>query len=136
MAKMRTRPSTYTEEVIALFDDYLENWKDKYGDEIPSIEGLAGAVGRSRETMYAWNRDEDKPEISDTLLKIKELQTKVTLNKGLNGEFNATIAKLVLANHGWHDKKDSTVDATVSVKAAKDMTDDELAALASGANDS
>ena len=136
MAKMRTRPSTYTQEVIDLFDDYLQNWQEKYEDEIPSIEGLAGAVGRSRETMYAWDRDEDKPEISDTLLKIKELQTKVTLNKGLNGEFNPTIAKLVLANHGWHDKKDTTVDATVAVKEAKDMTDDELAALASGGDDS
>ena len=130
------RLTSYTPEVIALFDDYLEGWRDKYEDEIPSIEGLAFATNRARSTLYAWDKEDDKPELSDTLARIKELQVRVTQNKGLNGSFNATIAKLVLANHGMHDKQDSTVDATVAVKAAKDMTDDELAALASGVDDS
>ena len=31
------------------------------------------------------------------------------LNKGLAGEFNATIAKLLLANHGYSDRQQHEV---------------------------
>ena len=34
------------------------------------------------------------------------LQRLVLLNKGLTGEFNSNITKLVLGKHGFHDKRE------------------------------
>jgi hypothetical protein len=97
------RPTNYNEDLLTKAKQYLEHWDD--GDDvIPSIEGLAHYVDRARCTMYAWAKDEDKKEFSDTLDKINELQKKVLINKGLKGEFNSNITKLALGNHGMSDK--------------------------------
>ena len=45
------------------------------------------------------------------LEKIENLQGKILQNKGLLGEFNPTITKLMLsANHGMREKSDITSD--------------------------
>jgi hypothetical protein len=100
------RPSEYTPEIAAQAWDYLETYESKYGDAIPSIVGLACAINRSDTTLYNWDK-EDKPEFFGILAAIKEKQQKVLLNKGLTGDFNAAITKLVLGKHGYHDKQDT-----------------------------
>ena len=44
-------------------------------------------------------------EFLDTLELIKSRQEVELINKGLKGEFNASIAKLMLANHGYSEKQ-------------------------------
>ncbi len=101
------RPTTYSEAMNELAIDYLENFKETYNDAIPSLAGLAGVLGVAKSTIYVWR--DTHPEFSDTLQHIIDAQERVALNNGITGVFNSTITKLVLANHGYHDKVDQEV---------------------------
>ena len=106
------RPTKYNKEMQAKADTYLFCYQD-CGDVIPSIEGLAEYLGLSRRVLYLWKDSHD--EFMHTLERIEEKQKSVTLNSGLKGDFNATIAKLVLANHGMSDKQEIKTEGNVNV---------------------
>jgi len=97
------RPTKYNESILAKANDYLVNYED-YDDAVPSAAGLSIELGITRETLNQWSKDEDKQELSDTLRKIQQKQERVLASKGLKGEFNAAITKLMLANHGYSEK--------------------------------
>lgn len=97
------RPTSYNEEMQKKADKYAEEWEST-GDAIPSAVGLACYLGVSKSTIYLWK--DNYEDFSDTLNVILTKQEQKTLNKGITGEFNPTITKLVLANHGYHDKVD------------------------------
>lgn len=101
MANQVGRPSKYNEELQALADRYIFEYQTQ-DDVIPSAAGLCVWLGISRPTLHEWDRAH--PDFSNTLDAIRSLQEKAALNKGLTGEFNSTIVKLVLANHGYSDK--------------------------------
>jgi len=62
-----------------------------------------------RRTLYEW-RDKHK-DFSHSLEKIVTEQHKRLLDKGLSGEYNSTIAKLILSsNHGMSEKSESKVE--------------------------
>lgn len=105
------RPSIYTPELLAKARDYVENYAD-YGDLIPSIAGLACELKISRDTCHTWAKDEDKPEFSDIVRDISQYQERKLLSGGLSGDFNPTIAKLIMSKHGYSDKQE--IDHTSS----------------------
>ena len=70
------------------------------------MEGLARVIGISRQTIYSWSEEAGKKPFSDILEQIQEEQMRVLVNKGLSGEFNSNITKLVLGKHGLSDKKE------------------------------
>lgn len=126
MGEQRGRPSKYNDELQALADRYILEYPSQ-DDVIPSAAGLCVWLGISRPTLHEWDRTYS--DFSNTLDKIRSLQEKAALNKGLTGEFNSTIVKLVLANHGYSDKvqQDHTSsDGSMSPTAASDAV---LAAL-------
>lgn len=113
------RPTDYTPELLALAHDYVENCPDK----IHSIEGLADHIGITRKTVYEWIKDPEKSDfcyIYDTVLK---KQGKTLINKGLDGEFNATITKLMLTKHGYSDKIETEHSGSLDINQ---MSDDDL----------
>ena len=97
------RPTSYNDDIQEQAESYLFDWKEQ-GDAIPSIVGLACYLGVSKSTIYLWR--DIHPTFSDTFSRILTYQEKITLNGGIKGDFNSTISKLVLANHGYHDKVD------------------------------
>jgi len=101
------RPTKYTPELVKECERYLKEWEAE-GDQIPSVSGLAVLLGVRRETLHEWAREESKAKFSNILGAILAKQENVLINKGLNGEFNSNIAKLVLGKHGYHDKTDNT----------------------------
>jgi len=101
MANPVGRPSLLTEELKAKAKEYIYSFEQQ-GDVIPSTAGLACWLGVAKSSVYLW-ADHDS-DFSDTLDSIQAKQEMLTLNKGMVGEFNSTIAKLVLANHGYSDK--------------------------------
>lgn len=101
------RPTDYTEELLSAARDYLENYEE-HGDAIPSIAGLSVHIKKARSTIYAWRDEEGKEEFSDILDEILSKQEQVLINKGLTGDFNASITKLALGKHGYTDKQDVT----------------------------
>lgn len=109
------RPTKYNKELLAKAKDYLVNY-DQYDHAIPSEAGLSDVLGVTRETLNQWSKDEEKKEFSDTLRKIKNKQELVTVNKGLKGDFNAAITKLILHNHGYSDKQEVEQSGVTVVK--------------------
>lgn len=95
------RPSKYNDELQSQADRYIFDYPEQE-DVIPSAAGLCVWLGISRSTLHEWERIH--PAFSNTLEAIRELQEKIALNKGITGQFNSTIVKLVLANHGYSDR--------------------------------
>lgn len=100
------RPTTWSLELEAESWEYVDNFAD-HGHAVPSVVGLCKVIGRSRECVYNWAKDPAKG-FSDILSAINENQELVTFNKSLTGDYNATIAKLLLGKHGYHDKQDTS----------------------------
>jgi len=95
------RPSKLAES-IEKAKEYLMGGYEAVGDVVPSVAGLACYLGISRSTAQEYAKD--NAEFSGTLEAIKTLQENKLINKGLVGDFNPTITKLMLANHGYSDK--------------------------------
>jgi serine protease inhibitor len=118
------RPTKYSDDLIPLAEDYLENHID-YGDVVPMVVGLCKVIERSQSTIYNWAKDDDKPAFLDILKRIEEKQHAVLVNKGLTGEFTSPITKMMMTKHGYSDKQEIEVsekDVTPwgSVKAGVD----------------
>lgn len=122
------RPSKYDPSFIAEADKYIkesqdeevqelvglsakgtELYKKKLKVNIPTIESFAVRLGVNKTTLYEWAKDNE--EFSNALSRIKTEQQKRLMNSGLSGDYNPTIAKLVLsANHDMREKSDVTSD--------------------------
>ena len=99
------RPTLYNSEVLSAAKFYLQYYEDM-GKPLPSIEGLARYLKIGLSTIKGWANDIGKEEFLATLEDIKTEQAEVLINKGINSEINATIGKLMLANHGYHERSE------------------------------
>lgn len=121
------RPIEYKEEYVEKVDEYLESCKDTYTTflktdgassqsyerikkvKLPSKEGFAIFLNIAKSTLYEWA--DTYPEFSYALDKILVEQKHRLINDGLSGEYNSTIAKLILSsNHGMVERKDTTTN--------------------------
>lgn len=100
------RPKQYNELYLQKAKNYLYD----YDTAIPSVAGLALALGVARSTVYEWANEDE--QFSDTLEQILTTQEIKALNGGITGDYNATITKLVLHNHGYSDKQETAHDLT------------------------
>jgi|SRR5690606_16367134 len=122
------RPTKYNAEMQAQADAYVLRWAEV--DAVPSRVGLCCWLGISKPTSFEWERE--YPEFSATLKNIDTLQERTAVNKGILGEFNSTIVKLVLANHGYSDKVQQdnvSSDGSMTPKPALDVSKLSAAAL-------
>ena len=99
------RPSKCTEEILEKAAAYLEEYEAE-GHMIPSISGLSLYLGIPRRTIHRWAEQKWRTKLCHILEQISVKQRVVLLSKGLSGEFNSNITKLVLGKHGYHEKKD------------------------------
>lgn len=102
------RPTKYNQDMHDLAEHYIDHHKEDYGDEMPSAEGMSLVLNVHKSTLYEWAQDEEK-NFSDTLARCQAKQHQVLFNKGLTNDFNATIVKLALSNHGYSDKTENTM---------------------------
>lgn len=117
------RPTKYSAKIIPQLEVYLNDCVDEYEEwhktrgeksdtfertlnvKLPTYEGLALHLGVNTDTLMEWK--DVHPEFSVSLKRLKELQKKVLMEKSLSGEYNPTIAKLILsANHDVVEKKE------------------------------
>lgn len=96
------RPTKYNDELLRKGWEYLENY-ESLGHKIPTLAGLALAVDIDKETATRWGKDKNKSKFSKLVNHIKALQESRLIDNGLDGTFNASITKLCLAKHGYHD---------------------------------
>lgn len=107
------RPTKYNDAMQEQADAYVINWSER--DAVPSRVGLCCYLGISKHTSFEWEKIH--PEFSATLACVDTLQEHTAVNKGITGEFNSTITKLVLANHGYSDKQN--IDHTTGGEKVK-----------------
>ena len=122
------RPTEYNESVQEKADYYVYNWAE-LGENLPSRVGLCCYIGIAKSTSYEWEKS--YPDFSDSLKAIDALQEQVLLNNGVSGKFNPTITKLVLNNHGYHEKKEvdhKSTDGTMSPQQHGDAVLDAIKA--------
>jgi len=122
MAHAGGRPTKYRgEKTLRLTRQYLVDCQDMIeiigGDNkphlkvnLPTMCGLARLLEVDDETLLTWARQ--NPKFHATIAALKQQQQQILLNKGLSGDYNSTIAKLILSNnHGYRERTE--VDARI-----------------------
>ena len=95
------RPTKYNATIQKKADEYINNLPDD--EVIHTVEGLADHINVARSTVYKW-KDEIE-QFSDTLETILRKQAKTLINRGLTGEFNAPMTKMLMnVNHGYRER--------------------------------
>lgn len=97
------RPSELL-ETLEKAKKYLYGGYEAVGEVIPSVAGLACYCEKSRPNIYKYG--EESEEFKYILDGILRLQESKLINEGLKGNFNSTIAKLILTKHGYSDKQE------------------------------
>lgn len=137
------RPTFYDPKYIDEVQVYLKGNRDEYitdgfkgedGQEtkvkrfvvnLPTRHSFALHVGVTRACINVWAKK--YPEFDYALKAIDSEQERRLLESGLSGEYNSTIAKLVLShNHGYAEKTDNnnkneikiTVEKAAAIKKA------------------
>jgi hypothetical protein len=99
------RPTKYSKEMLDKSIEYLTDYGYD-GDVVPTAAGLACYLGVNKTTLYEWAKE--NIEFSNALGAIHQKQESLLVNKSLMGDFNPTIAKLMMHNHGYSDKQEIT----------------------------
>lgn len=127
------RPTKYNREAQVFAENYINGGYISCGDAVPSRAGLAVELGISRETLTSWGKS--FPEFLGTLERLLAVQERVTLSKGLSGDFNSNIAKMLLGNHGYSDSQKidhASSDGSMSPKEPRQLSDDDLLKIIAG----
>lgn len=122
---MSSRDTRYKEKYIAEVDRYLQinrdrtvkvvktlseekgykTYDNKLKVKLPTVEGFATYLGVTKKTLWNWQKE--NPEFDEAVDKIMVEQKQRLVNMGLSGEYNSTIAKLMLShNHGMVERTD------------------------------
>jgi len=99
------RPTKYSKETLEIANTYVNGGYEEE-EVIPTIPGLALAIGIARSTVYEWAKEGDKEEFSDIVEDLLARQEMKLVKGGLTGEFNSNITKLNLTKHGYSDKQE------------------------------
>lgn len=124
----RGRPTTYTDEMLALARDYIDNFEEITDELVPTVVGLCRHIKRSKSTVYSWAKDEDKKEFLDILGEIEESQEIKLVFGGLSNAMNPAITKMMMTKHGYSDKIDLdhlSSDKSMSPKGFNDFYDED-----------
>lgn len=113
------RPTDYSQSILDKAAEYSNNFKS-LGDVVPQIAGLALYLNVSRETIYAWEKDEDKKEFSYIVSQIRANQERNLVNGGVSGEFAPKITGMMLAKHGYSESTKTELSGTVELAGYTD----------------
>jgi DNA-binding transcriptional regulator YiaG len=93
-----------TEQVVTGESEKFTSYKEKIKVNLPTIEGLAVYLNLSKDTLYHWEKEHK--EFSYVIEQLRGNQIKSLVNNGLSGDYNPTIAKVLLSKHGYSEKHD------------------------------
>jgi hypothetical protein len=113
------RPTDYNEEILTKAKEYLLSCEDEEVEKgtddrpvysikvkLPTKGGLAVYLGVSRDTLYEWAKVHK--DFSYIMERLGAEQEDKLINNGLSGDYNPTIAKVLLTKHGYREGTDVT----------------------------
>ena len=118
-----SRTSEFGEDILNKTREYIDKCVDEWYTQVktkgkdsttvdnklkvrlPSIEGLAFYLCIARVTVYDWEKR--YPEFAALVDQIRNIQADRLINNGLSGDYNSTIAKVILTKHGYVDKTET-----------------------------
>jgi len=139
------RPIEYSEDILIKAKEYINSCvdeEDEYhktrGDKsdgyerlikvkLPTIEGLAVYLGIARHTVYDWQ--EKYPDFLRIIDELQAIQADRLINNGMSGDYNPTIAKVLLTKHGYREGQEISGPNgkdLIPDKQSKDKTDKAL----------
>lgn len=145
------RPTKYSIDLIKKVDEYLATCEDTEsefhktrGDKsdsyerilkvnLPKIEGFAEYIDVSVDSINVWEKEHQ--DFSEALNKIRKAQHNRLVDESLAGNYNPTIAKLMLSsNHGYKEKSEFSgdKDAPLTLKIVSYERDNDSIQLDSG----
>ena len=114
------RPIEYNEEMLKKAREYLTSCEDEEIEKgtddkpiyslkvkLPTKGGMANYIGVARDTLYDWASK--YPDFSDIMEQLSAEQENKLINNGLSGDYNPTIAKVLLTKHGYSDKQETDI---------------------------
>lgn len=104
------RPTDFSDQILIDAWGYVTEFANDEGKgenlkvQLPTIEGLALFLEISRSTLYLWQKEHKA--FSDIIEVLQQKQAQALINNGLSGNYNPTIAKVLLTKHGYTDKQE------------------------------
>ena len=119
------RPTEYRSWMPKATLAYLHKHEDKISKngkltcKLPTLQGLAVELGGvTMQTLHDWAKQSEV--FSLALGKVVKAQHDRLVQKGLSGDYNSTIAKLILSsNHGYAEKTEQKHSGEIVVTAEK-----------------
>ncbi len=112
-------PTDFSKDMMKKAKAYLASCKDKrvfkrvgrryvsgLDVRIPTRGGMAVALGVARDTLYEWAKVHK--EFSDIMEELGSIQEGRLIENGLSGDYNSTIAKVLLTKHGYREGIEAT----------------------------
>ena len=113
------KPEYATDEFL---DKYVQHCKDN--EELVSLCGLSVYLKVCEDTIQNWRKSH--PEFFVPLRRIMQISKQMLINKGLVGDYNSVMAKMMLsANHGMHEtqkQENETVQRIIMGKKKRDRS--------------
>ena len=119
------RPTLYNESILKRLQTYIDEAEDeelellsavslkgtemfrrKLKVHLPTVEGAALYLGIGKNTIYDW--EELYPAFSHLMGELRAKQARMLIENGLNGDYNPTIAKVLLTKHGYREGIEQT----------------------------
>ena len=119
------RLTKYSPEMLAKAEVYLDTWEE-IGDVIPMLCGLACYLSVDKSTIEKWEKDDDKQEFSCVCARVRAMQEKVLINKGLSRASEASLSKLLLMKHGYSDRQDFDLSSRDGSMSPRKLSEEEL----------
>ena len=132
MAKVG-RPTIYTPDLVAAASAYINGGWEINQEAVPTVVGLALAIGVDKSTCYKWAKEEGKEGFSNILTRVEATQELKLVTNGLEQQFNPAITKMMMTKHGYSDKieqEHTSPDGSMSPKEPAAVDPALAAALA------
>ncbi len=121
------RPTKYSQEILDKTVEYIdlceddlvrvvkqantekgyEMYENKLKVKIPTIEGLALHLDINKDTVQEWRKEHE--EFSVLIDRLLAKQANALVNNGISGDYNPTIAKVLLTKHGYREGTETDV---------------------------
>lgn len=120
-----------TPELLDKVREYMEVWptipmRSGRPRIVPSVDSLAKYIGIGRQTIYDWQKRDDRQEFNALVDQILSDQKDELVNGGLSKELDSKTVALMLSRHGVILEKAVDHKSTDGSMSPKDISDEEL----------